>query len=137
MTEKGREMTDRPVIVPEDKILDRDWGVSAIPTYKVSEVAKVFFAMSPSWVRKHREQGHFGALRFRRQDPERGSASALLFLLSDIQPMAEALFEQGMISARELANTLNVISAQAALYGLLDEPAEEPAGDPEEALDAG
>lgn len=151
-----------PVLVTEDMILSRDWRRRPKPAYKVSVVAEVFFAMSASWLRLHlskgddpatwkprpvinkktgeatgkmtkiRKPGVLSDMEFRRIDPE-SEVSARLFLLSDVQRMAERLRDRGKISPRKMARCLNMIAAQAALYGLYDAPDhQEPEEDPED-----
>lgn len=156
----------RPVLVTEDMILSRDWRRRPKPAYKVSVVAEVFFAMSASWLRLHlskgddpatwkprpvinkktgkptgkmtkiRKPGVLSDMEFRRIDPE-SEASARLFLLSDVLRMADRLHERGKISPRKMARCLNMIAAQADLYGLYDAPDDEEPEEPEESPEDG
>ncbi len=115
-------------LVTEEMITGRDWGRGQVPVYRVSEVAKVFFGMSESWLRlKLRpDDKHPGTwftwsgekIEFRRKDPGKGD-SERVFLLSDIELMAWSLRRFKGISAIRFAHVLRVVEAQAYLYGLL------------------
>jgi hypothetical protein len=121
-----------PPIVTEAQIVSRDWGRGQIPAYSVHEVARVFFAMSNSWIRLKLtpDEEHPGtwfvhedgsAMVFRRKDPGKPD-SARQFLLSDIEVMARSLFRFHSIDGKRLAKILKVVKAQADLYGLLEAP---------------
>lgn len=115
-------------MVTEEMIDSRDWGRSQAPEYRVSEVAKVFFGMSESWLRlklrpddDHPETWFVlrgSRMDFRRKDPGRWD-SERVFLLSDIEPMAWSLRRFGAISAIRFAQILRIVEAEAHLYDLL------------------
>lgn len=127
-------------LVTEEMITQRDWGRGQVPVYRVSEVAKVFFGMSESWLRlklrpdnKHPDTWFVWngqKMDFRRKDPGKGN-SERVFLLSDIERMAWSLRRLRGISAIRLAHVLRVVEAQAYLYNLLGE-ADDEDGDAEE-----
>jgi hypothetical protein len=115
-------------MVTEDMIVGRDWGRNQVPVYRVSEVAKVFFGMSESWLRlKLRTDDahpqtwfvlHGQRMDFRRKDPGK-TDSERVFLLSDIEPMAWSLRRFGVISPLRFAKILRIVEAEAYLYELL------------------
>lgn len=131
--------TTRPAyMVTEAMIVSRDWRRKQAPFYSVHEVAKVYFAMSSSWLRLKlnpepgRPEGSFldehgKAMVFRRRDPDKAD-SARVFTLADVERMAYSLWELGDIDSKRLSQILNLVKAEAALYGLFDEPAEDGQG---------
>jgi hypothetical protein len=107
----------------------RDWSRGARPTYHINEVAKIFFAMSASWLRlrlkaddDHPETWFVNPdgtrMQFRRNDPEK-AVSARVFWLSDIEPMVWSLVRFGGIETHRLAHVLRVVEAEGVLYELL------------------
>lgn len=126
--------TEDQLIVTEAQIVSRDWRRSAVPTFSVHEVAKVFFAMSPSWIRLmlNADDEHPNTyfvnpdgtrMEFRRRDPDKpADRSARLFLLSDIEPMAISLFRFSRISGLRLTQIREIVLALAELYDLTPEP---------------
>lgn len=127
---------EQPYLVTEAMILTRSWHRRQMPKYKVDEVAKVFFAMSASWLRlkmnpdpDHPETWFVKdgkRMVFRRADPDK-TDSARVFVLSDIEPMARSLYTFGAIDAAKLAKVLDIVAAEATLYGLFDKPEDDPA----------
>lgn len=118
-------------MVTEEMIVGREWGRNQAPVYRVSEVAKVFFGMSESWLRlklrpddQHPETWfvlHGQRMDFRRKNPDK-SDSERVFLLSDIEPMAWSLRRFGVIDPKRLAAILWLVEAEASLFGLLVRP---------------
>jgi hypothetical protein len=117
-------------MVTDAMILSRSWYRRQAPIYQVEVVARVFFAMSASWLRlklnpdrEHPEtwfvvNGH--RMEFRRRNPDK-SDSARVFWLSDIEKMAYSLYDFGAIDGPKLALVLQVVQAEAFLYGLFEE----------------
>lgn len=115
-------------MITEEMIDGRDWGRGMVPVYRVSEVAKVFFGMSESWLRLklRADEDHPDTwfvlngqrMDFRRKDPEK-SDSERVFLLSDVEGMAHSLCRFGVISELRLGMILRVVEAEAYLYRLL------------------
>lgn len=121
-------------MVTEAMIVGRDWRRRQGPFYSVHEVAKVFFAMSSSWLRlklnpdeDHPETWFVGRdgkrLKFWRRNPEKPD-SARLFTLADIEPMAHSLYEFSSISRTRLAQVLRLVQVEADLFGLFEDPDE-------------
>lgn len=118
-------------MVTEEMINARSWARGQGPFYKMDETAKMFFAMSASWLRlklrpddEHPETWFtVGGKRmdFRRKDPLK-SDSARVFTLADIEPMAWSLFNYGSIDAIRIGQILRIVEATAILYGLITPP---------------
>jgi hypothetical protein len=124
----------RDYLVTEAMIITRDWRRRQAPFYSVHEVAKVFFAMSNSWLRLKlnpepgrpdtsfvREDGK--PMEFRRRNPAK-SDSARVFTLADVERMAYSLHDFGDISPARLVQILSLVRDEAELFGLPGEPAE-------------
>lgn len=135
-----------PYMVTEADIERRNWHRRQAPVYRVKEFAKMFFGMSEHWLRlkmspdaQHPESWFTwedgSRITFRRADP--GSVSARIFTLADVEPMARSLRKYNAIDAARYAKILKVVQAQADLYGLFDQPAEDPAGEAGPAGDEG
>lgn len=123
-------MSARQYMVTDAMIVSRDWRRRAAPFYSVHEVAKVFFAMSSSWVRLKlnpepgRPQGSFldedgAAIVFRRRNPDKAD-SARVFTLADVEKMAYSLHDLTDIDSARLAQVLRLVEAEARLYGLFE-----------------
>jgi hypothetical protein len=120
----------REYMVTDTMILTRNWYRRQAPIYQVEMVARVFFAMSASWLRlklnpdrEHPETWFvFNGQRmeFRRRNPDK-SDSARVFWLSDIERMAYSLYDFGAIDGPKLALVLQVVKSEAFLYGLFEE----------------
>jgi hypothetical protein len=101
----------RKYIVTDAMMLARSWHRRQMPTYRVEEVAKVFFGMSASWLRlklnpdKEHPDTWFtidgNRMEFRRREGK--STTARIFWLSDIEKMAYSLRDFGAISPAQLA----------------------------------
>ncbi len=114
-------------IVTEDEITSRTWHRSQVPVFHVTPCAKLFFGKSASWLRglmqpdKDHPNTWFthpdgSRMEFRRA--EGGADGPRLFMLSDIEPMAESRGRLGRIDAGRLELIRAVVRATAALYGL-------------------
>ncbi len=122
---------ERTYMVTEAMLLSRNWRRRQAPFYRVEEMAKMFFAMSASWLRlkmsadpEHPETWFVRdgqRMQFRRSNPDKPD-SARVFWLADVEPMAYSLHQFGAIDGARLARILTVVQAEAALYGLFDDP---------------
>lgn len=106
LSPRGREYWTSPEMV-----------VDGVPTYTTSEVAKSFMARSNIWLRMRMWRG-FGA-----QDDlgpievgrtEKGHRRWTLY---EIERMARAFLMEHALTLADYAKTINVIKAQAYLYG--------------------
>jgi len=124
-----RAATAPAPLVDENDIINRNWTRKQGPFYRVNVVSQMFFGMSASWLRlkltvqagrPHTSfttpDGH-AAMDFRRKNPS-DAASARVFLLSDIEPMARSLRALGDIDAERLDLVLRMVALQAELFGL-------------------
>jgi len=122
-------------IVTEEMINSRSWARGQGPFYKMDETAKMFFAMSASWLRlklrpdeEHPETWFVAdgkRMDFRRKDPLK-SDSARVFTLADIPPMVYSLYGFGAFDhnggAIRVGQILRIVEATAVLYGLITPP---------------
>lgn len=111
------------VIVRPEMISWRDWKRGQPPVYRVQEVAKVFFGMSASWLRLKLQAtddrpGTSFMISGVPMEFRRTEQGARVFWLSDIQPMAESLYNLGDIKVEKLRAILRVVEAQAQLFEL-------------------
>jgi hypothetical protein len=115
-----------PTIVIADPSLDPDKlifeGVDTTkgPEFSVGEVAKYFFARSPSWLRQHEIKGHF----FVHGEPDftprrRVARNARFFYLEDIERIAHALAFNNVITGARLRTILILLKAEAQIWGFL------------------
>jgi hypothetical protein len=119
----------REYMVTEAMIISRNWHRRQAPFFRVEEVAKVFFAMSASWLRlkmatdpEHPDTWFVRdgrKMEFRRLNPDK-AISARVFTLADIEPMAYSLRDFGAIEPARLVQILDIVQAMAKLYGLFD-----------------
>lgn len=107
--------------LPSELMLD---GVdtSGGPTFEPAEVAKIFFALSPHWIRWREGQGHMtyqGKIVGARN--ERG---ARYYDLAAIERMIYALLEHDAITAERGLRALNIVRDIALVHGYIvfDEP---------------
>jgi len=121
---------------PEDRRFWTDESMEEKPTFTVSEVAKVFFAKGPDWLRwrsdpvplpnQRREDMKFPdgwfILDGERLEAKRTPAGARYYTLFDIERMAHALHQNGGIGPEQLARIVRIVKAMAELYGYLGEP---------------
>ena len=75
----------------------------------------------------HRNTMEQSRLITRRRDPDKAD-SARVFTLADVERMAYSLWELSDIDSKRLSQILGLVRAEAALYGLFDEPAEDGQG---------
>lgn len=93
------------------------------PLFKIGEVAKIFFARSPDWLRglgtqQEREGGVFeldGApLEFKRT-----GSGARIYTLVDVERLAHALLEHGKIDVQQFVSAINIMRWMAYCYRIL------------------
>ena len=136
MTEESKPNFQVELMVTEKMIEDRDWERKPGPFYRVTEMAKIFFGMSASWLRlkmkpdKTHPDTWFTVngkpMDFRRLDRDKID-SARVFWLSDVELMAYSLLAYGAIKEDRLNKILAIVRATADLYGLFgDEPQDPP-----------
>lgn len=114
--------------LPDSTFLLDGIDTSQGPIFSVSEVAKVFFARSPHWIRwkdpfilDGEDVGGY------RVELETGEPGARRYFLSDVEKMTYALAAVGGIDGTQHLNALNVVKAIADLYEMFGpEEVEEP-----------
>lgn len=96
------------------------------PNFSVSEVAKVFFAQDPDWLRwrlkKSKGNPHGFFVLDGKPIPERRTDNGTkdgfrYYTLSDIEKMAHALAQNGGISGARLMHIMGIIKNMLKLYG--------------------
>lgn len=86
--------------------ITHDSGLS----FTTSEVAKIFFARSTSWMQVHEESGNFRSPQGGWVvDPARTPSGRRLWGLDDIERLAHALAQNGVIKAAKLVAVLKII----------------------------
>lgn len=104
--------------LPTDQFILDGVDVSEEPIFTVSEVAKMFFALSPHWIRWRERKGDF-ILDGEDVSGQRNETGARRYTLADIEKMAHALAAKGAINGAQLTNTLLLVQTEARLWGLL------------------
>jgi hypothetical protein len=105
------------------KFILADIDTSPRPHFNVSEVAKVFFARSPHWVRWREARGFFvldeGTGQEKPVGNHRTQRGARYYTLSDVEEMAHALAQKQAITGSQLRTTLLLVENSARLWGYL------------------
>lgn len=115
-----------PTVVITDLNLDPDHllfeniDTTPYPHFSVGEVAKLFFAKSPSWLRAQETAGKFNIegedlFEVRR----RVAKHARYFCLEDIELMAHALAYNRVINGVRLRTMLTVLKGVGQIWGYL------------------
>lgn len=126
-------VADPDMLLPEgqrfmlhDSMFPTDKSGNPVPMLRVGEVAKVFFAASDAWLRWRMRPDAKGVypdgffvldgkpLTFRRT--ESGSRR---FSLADVERMAHALTQTGVLDGASLNRVLTMVKACAQLYGVI------------------
>lgn len=136
----GPEIEDSPLVIarldsslPRDKdfwidpddIRYDDEGIPQ-PHFSVQEVAKCFFARSPSWVRHLDRRGKvegwedgFFVLDNEPIDPIRTKSGMRVYSLSDIEKMAHALVDNRKIDGTHFERVITVVQVLGREYGVI------------------
>lgn len=104
--------------LPTDQFILEGIDVSREPVFTVSEVAKMFFARSPHWIRWLERKGQF-VLDGEDVAGHRSEEGARRYDLADIEKMAHALAEKGSINGAQLTNALLLVQVEAKVWGYL------------------
>lgn len=104
--------------LPADRLIFDGVDTTEGPLYTISEIAKVFFARSPHWIRWREKTGIF---TFDGQPVGVGRTpkGARVYTLGDIEKMAHALVAAEGLNAEELANVLRICQANARMWELI------------------
>jgi hypothetical protein len=113
----------------EKHIPQADGSVKVVlpkPNFSVSEVAKVFFAEDPDWLRwrlkKSKENPHGFFVLDGQPIPERRTQNGTehgfrYYTLVEVERMAHALAQNGAISGQRLTYIVTIIKNMLKLYG--------------------
>lgn len=95
---------------------------SELPTFSTGEVAKLFFARSPGWLRQQEAKGYFVIEGDIEVAPRRRiSKNARFFCLEDIEKIAHALTYHQAIPAYRLRTVLMILKGQGKLWGYIND----------------
>lgn len=123
--------TGEPDLAAEPTIVHPDPVKIYRPHFSVQEVAKIFFAKSPDWLR-WRSRGAEGypdgyfvldpndPAKRTKLEPKRTDAGARYYTLADVEKMLHAAYQNGAIEGFELAAGIYIVKWMARLHGKLD-----------------
>lgn len=112
------------IVVLQDSRLDPDrlilegLDVSEKPRFTVSEVSKIFFGMSPYWIRWL--EGHARpAFLFDGKEivASRTPKGARYYTLADVELMTHALAQTEFINGAQATNALHIVHAMSRVWG--------------------
>lgn len=105
--------------LPTDRLLFEDIDTETDgPKFTISEVAKLFFARSPHWVRWQERKGNL-TLDGNIVGQHRSDAGSRFYTLADVEQMAHALATRKAIGGDQLNNAMLIAQSVARLYHLL------------------
>lgn len=104
----------------EESMLPQDRLGGVKPTFKIGEVAKVFFARSPDWLRwlGSRKDADPDSMVL---DVRRTDAGSRIYTLVDVERIAHTLLEHEKINAWQFTYAISTVCAMALQYGILKE----------------
>jgi hypothetical protein len=103
-------------LAPEDREFWTDPSM-AVPTYSMSDTAKMFFGHAGTWLRMRLHRG-FGKVDDQGPiEPARSESGHRKWTLYDIERTARAFLDEDVYDLLGYARTVNVVKAQAVLYG--------------------
>ena len=104
--------------IDPDKFLFPRQIIGKAPTFTVSEVAKFFFARSPSWLRELERKATLDGKPF----SDRGQHGVeRRYTFYDIERLAHAFAESNFITGERLRLALKVLRVEAAMWRYLPE----------------
>lgn len=111
-------MPDISGIDRERFIFDGIEDQATTPVYNISEVGKFFFAKGPVWMRLREKAGAL-TLDGVPLVPKRTEKGHRYYTLPDVEKMAHALAQNGVLSGEQLVTVLTVIRDQSKLWGYI------------------
>ncbi len=110
------------LVVPEtldpDKLLFEGIDTSHYPCFSVGEVAKIFFARSPSWLRDAERAGQLTMPGVDFDGPKRRIAkSARFFCLEDIEKVDHCLMYHQLIPSYKFIAALKILQCMGQIWG--------------------
>lgn len=106
---EGQDYWTTPAMVDEERL----W-----PTFTPHEVARCFFGRSTPWLRKWiRLERHI--FSDGKVEPPRKPSDAHAYRLYDIERLACAFAENGVITTAHLEQVLTIVKASARMHGFL------------------
>ena len=104
--------------IPTDRLMFEGVNMDAGPFFATSTVSKVFFNRTGYWMR-WRERIGSTTLDGVAVEPRRSASHIRQFTLADIERIAHALREEGVLDAGQLVNTLRALAAVGRIHGLI------------------
>jgi hypothetical protein len=114
-----RHIVIKDARIPPRKFIVTDDALGE-PTFSVSEVGKFFFARSSHWVRLLEREGFFSE-NGENVGGRRTNQGVRIYTLSDVEQMVRMLAKKKRIDGRQLQRTLQLVHAEANLWGYFDE----------------
>lgn len=109
----------------EDEMLPSGRQGQVKPVFRISEVAKVFFARSADWLRwlgtQHDADGGIFELDGRELTIKRTETGNRTYTLVDVERLAHALLQHGRIDGQQFVACINLIRWMAYSYKILKE----------------
>lgn len=147
-------MTEQPYVAVDPDLVTSDgqplWTTEEMvdsrtgkPTFAMHEVANCFFGRSTQWLRKHLRPVPAKGGESKRNNiseehgeirPRTKENGIHFFLLYDIERLAWAFYENGVIDAAHLASVVKIVKANAEIRGFLKSILEEEIDDDAEFL---
>lgn len=95
------------------------------PSFKIAEVAKIFFARSADWLRwlgaQQEKEGGILELKGKPLEIRRTTSGSRTYTLVDAERIAHALLEHGKIDGTQFVTAINIIRWTAFNYKILTE----------------
>lgn len=110
LTPPDRRLWTTPKMVNEQRM----W-----PTYSPHEVAKCFFGFSTAWLRKHLQARRNISDEFGVIEPPRKESGQMIFRLYDVERLAHAFAEHGVIDAARLGFVVRLVKTHAQMHRFL------------------
>lgn len=87
------------------------------PTFRIGEVARIFFARSSDWLRLMGQQQSDDSVL----DVKRTESGSRIYTLVDVEKIAHTLLEAERISMRQFVGAISIIRWMAYSYGILSD----------------
>ena len=104
-----------------EDMMPRDRQGNIKPVLRIAEVARIFFARSPDWLRLPDKNTRPLTLEGEPFSVERSSTGNRVFNLADVERLAHALLESQWISASQFFTTINILRWIAYNYKILSD----------------
>lgn len=102
--------------IPTDTFMLADKHATQEPSMSASDVGKVFFARSPEWIQKHERERSIvlDGVPVANRRTERNHR---IYSLYDVERMAHALAQNGIIDGQQLHQAMVVVRYMSYIWG--------------------